>query len=78
MRFTHLIVSLLLQIPYRMTSFTPDELIEAKKSLDSILNKCEKAFAKLKENSPQHTLMLRRINALRVSLNLIEKELQNL
>jgi hypothetical protein len=78
MRFTHLIVSLLLQIPYRMTSFTPDELIETKKSLDSILNKCEKAFAKLKENSPQHTLMVRRINALRVSLNLIEKELQNL
>jgi hypothetical protein len=61
-----------------MTSFTPEELIEAKKSIDSILNKCEKAFAKLKENSPQHTLMVRRINALRVSLNLIEKELQNL
>ncbi len=78
MRFTHLIVSLLLQIPYRMSGFTPEELIEAKKSIDSTLSKCEKAFAKLKENSPQHTLMVRRINALRVSLNLIEKELQNL
>ncbi|MBL7868143.1 MAG: hypothetical protein JNM71_08985 [Flavobacterium lindanitolerans] len=61
-----------------MSGFTPEELIEAKKSIDSTLSKCEKAFAKLKENSPQHTLMVRRINALRVSLNLIEKELQNL
>lgn len=59
-----------------MSSFTSEELIEAKKSLDSTLSKCEKAFVKLKENSPQHTLMVRRINALRISVNLIESELQ--
>ena len=58
-----------------MSSFTSEELIEAKKSLDSTLSKCEKAFVKLKENSPQHTLMLRRINALRISVDLIEREL---
>ncbi|TPD71099.1 hypothetical protein [Flavobacterium microcysteis] len=58
-----------------MSSFTFEELIEAKKSLDSTLSKCEKAFVKLKENSPQHTLMIRRINALRISVDLIEREL---
>lgn len=61
-----------------MSSFTSEELIEAKKSLDSTLLKCEKAFVKLKENSPQHTLMVRRINALRISINLIENELQKI
>lgn len=59
-----------------MSSFTSEELIEAKRSLDSTLSKCEKAFVKLKENSPQHTLMIRRINALRISVDLIERELQ--
>ena len=59
-----------------MSSFTSKELIEAKKSLDSTLSKCEKAFVKLKENSPQHTLMFRRINALRISVDLIGRELQ--
>jgi len=61
-----------------MSSFTFEELIEAKKSLDSTLLKCEKAFVKLKENSPQHTLMIRRINALRISINLIENELRKI
>lgn len=59
-----------------MPNFTAEELIEAKKSLDSTLSKCEKAFVKLKENSPQYTLMVRRINALRVSISLIENELR--
>jgi hypothetical protein len=59
-----------------MTSFTKEELLEAKISLSSTLSKCEKAFLKLKENSSQHTLMARRIKALRVSLQLLEKELQ--
>ncbi|WP_447636765.1 hypothetical protein [Flavobacterium microcysteis] len=61
-----------------MSSFTFEELIEAKKSLDSTLLKCEKAFVKLKENSPQHTLMVRRINALRISIDLIGNELQKI
>ncbi|PTS99300.1 hypothetical protein DBR11_12640 [Pedobacter sp. HMWF019] len=59
-----------------MSSFTIEELLEAKNSIDSTRSKCEKAILKLKENSSQHTLMVRRIKALRIALQLIERELQ--
>jgi hypothetical protein len=59
-----------------MSNFTAEELIEAKNSLESTLSKCEKAVLRLKENSSQHTLMIRRIKALRIALKLIKVELQ--
>lgn len=59
-----------------MSNFTAEELIEAKNSLESTLSKCEKAVLKLKENSSQHTLMIRRIKALHIALKLIKLELQ--
>jgi len=59
-----------------MPSFTKEELIEARNSLDSTLSKCEKAILKLKENSSQHTLMVRRIRALHIAVKLIAGELE--
>jgi len=41
------------------------------------LGKCEKAILKLKENSAQHTLTTRRINAFRIALAFVENELQS-
>lgn len=54
------------------------ELEEAPKANVSIIGKCEKAMVKLKENSAQHTLLSRRIKALHISVDLIERELLNL
>lgn len=47
--------------------FTQDELKQAHCALLSTLSKCEKAFKKLKEGTPQHTLTDRRIKALKLS-----------
>lgn len=58
-----------------MPDYTKIELEEAQRSLVSTLNKCDKAILKLKENSAQHTLLVRRIEALRISIDLINKEL---
>lgn len=57
---------------------TEIELEEAKNALTSLLSKCEKAILKLEEKSSQHTLMLRRIKALNISINLIDIELEKL
>lgn len=51
------------------------ELEEAKKAIVSTIYKCEKAFPKLKESSAQQTLLKNRIKALRLAVELIEKEL---
>lgn len=55
--------------------FTFQELVEAKKSIESILHKCQKSILKLKENSAQHTLMVRRIQAFEIALRLIEQDI---
>lgn len=52
-----------------------EELEEAKKSITSIISKCEKSLLKLKENSPQQTLLVRRIKALHISADLIENSI---
>jgi hypothetical protein len=57
-------------------SYSKVELEEAKRSIISTINKCEKAFPKVKESSAQQTLLKRRIEALRISVELIEKELK--
>ena len=59
-------------------SYNKIELQEAKRALLSTINKCEKAFPRLKESSAQQTLLKRRIEALRVAVDLIEKELNYL
>jgi len=51
------------------------ELKEAFKSIFSTLSKCEKAFEKLKQGTPQHTLLKKRIDAFRIALALIEAEI---
>lgn len=58
-----------------MSDYTAQELSEAKTSLASTLRKCEKIQEGGKLQSSQKTLNDRRINALRIALTLIEKEL---
>ncbi|MFD1164023.1 hypothetical protein ACFQ2C_00220 [Sphingobacterium daejeonense] len=50
-----------------------EELNEAKAAIMSLLSKCKKALPNLKENYSQQTLLERRIKALQIALNLIEK-----
>lgn len=57
---------------------TEIELKEAKKSLTSLLSKCDKATLKLEGKSSQYTLMVRRIKALNISLQLIDIELKKI
>ena len=61
-----------------MTNYTDVELKEALRAIISTLNKCEKARLNLKEGSAQQTLLVRRIKALHISIDLIERELVSL
>lgn len=58
-----------------MTTYAKDELEEALRAIISTINKCEKIMPKLKENAAQNTLLKRRIKALQISVDLINKEL---
>jgi len=58
-----------------MEKYTNADLEEALKSITSTLSKCEKAFVKLKQGTPQYTLLQRRIKAFEVSIELIKREL---
>ena len=60
-----------------MAVYTREELLEARRAVASTLSKCEKAFLKLPPGKPQHTLLARRIAAFRISLDLLERELEN-
>ena len=59
-------------------TYTIQELEEAKHSLGSTLQKCEKIQESAKLQSSQKTLNDRRVNALRLALKLIEKEIEKL
>ena len=61
-----------------MELFTEQELDEAHFSLLSTLKKCEKIQEGGKLRSSQKTLNDRRVNALRVALTLIEREMKTL
>jgi hypothetical protein len=61
-----------------MSQYTKQELEEAKVSLESTLRKCEKIQEGGKLQSSQKTLNDRRVNALRVALALIEREMEGL
>ena len=58
-----------------MAAFAREELEEALRAIISTINKCEKVLPRLKENSAQQTLLKRRIKALQISVELIEREL---
>jgi hypothetical protein len=60
-----------------MSEYTKQELEEAKIALASTLLKCEKIQDGGKLQSSQKTLNDRRVNALRIALALIEKEMRN-
>ena len=53
------------------------ELSEAIRSIESTLAKCEKVIVKLHEGASQHTLTKRRIEAFKIAIDLIRKELEN-
>lgn len=56
--------------------YTPEELAEARRSIDSTLCKCEKAMEKLRPGSSSHTLTVRRIRAFGIALELIDREIE--
>lgn len=58
-----------------MKNYTEEELREALRAIISTISKCEKVQPKLKPGTSQHTLLVRRIKALVISRELIEREL---
>lgn len=61
-----------------MPKYSIQELEEAKFAINSTIGKCEKSLQKIIDKSPQKTLLTRRIKALRISEELIDKALLNL
>ncbi len=59
-----------------MDNFTKEDLEEALRAIDSTISKCEKVQPKLKQGTSQHTLLIRRIKALRIASSLITKALE--
>ena len=57
-----------------MELYTKEELQEALRAIASTISKCEKVQPKLKEGTPQHTLLKRRIKALQIASTLIQRE----
>ena len=55
--------------------FSSRELSEALRAINSMLAKCQKALPKLREGSPQRTLLVRRVRAFEVAVALLEREL---
>lgn len=61
-----------------MKSYSRNELEEAKFAIGSTISKCEKALQKFSEKSPQNTLLTKRIKALVISRDLIDKAILEL
>lgn len=61
-----------------MENFTKEELEEALRAIVSTISKCEKVQSKLKPGTSQHTLLIRRIKALRIASSLITRELESI
>ncbi len=59
-----------------MDNYTKEDLEEALRAIDSTISKCEKVQPKLKQGTSQHTLLIRRIKALRIASSLITKALE--
>jgi hypothetical protein len=58
-----------------MSKYTKNELDEAKTALTSTLHKCEKIDESKKLGKSQQTLLDRRIKALQLALDLIDREM---
>lgn len=61
-----------------MPDYSINELEEAKFAINSTIGKCEKSLQKIVDKSPQKTLLTRRIKALKISEELIDKALRDL
>lgn len=59
-----------------MEHYRKGELLEAQRAILSLLHKCEKVLEKLEPGKSQHTLTVRRIQALSISSKLIARELE--
>ncbi|MFA5562270.1 MAG: hypothetical protein WDA00_06505 [Eubacteriales bacterium] len=59
-----------------MSNYTKQALAEARASLASTLQKCEKIQAAGRLPSPQKTLNDRRVKALQIALALLDKEME--
>ncbi|MEO7096211.1 MAG: hypothetical protein ABI175_23330 [Polyangiales bacterium] len=55
--------------------FSKTDLEEAHRAIASTISKCVKVRPKLKRGTSQHTLLVRRIKALRIASALIKREL---
>ncbi len=60
-----------------MGLYSQEELQEALRAIRSTISKCEKALPKLQVGKSQHTLTVRRIQALQIAVSLISRELQD-
>ena len=56
-------------------AYQAGELAQARQAVLSIRSKCEKALENQRPGSPQHTLLTRRIAAMRIAGELIERAL---
>lgn len=61
-----------------MSKYTAQELEEARFAIRSTIGKCEKSLEKIVGKSPQQTLLIRRIKALKISEELISQALTDL
>lgn len=58
-----------------MEPYTPQDLREALRAIDSTTKKCRKVLPKLKAGTSQHTLLVRRIKAFEIAAALLQREL---
>lgn len=61
-----------------MNQFTTEELNEALRAVNSIIQKCEKAQEKFPEGNSQHSLLKNRLKAMAISKTLITEALAKL
>ena len=59
-----------------LNDLSEEQLKEALRAITSLLNKCEKAQLRFVPGTSQHTLLKNRINALRLSSELITKAIE--
>ena len=55
-----------------MEQYAKSEIEEALEAFESLISKCEKAREKLKDGSPQRTLINKRIKAFKMAVSLLE------
>ena len=61
-----------------MKQYTPTDLTEALRPIQSLISKCEKVEPKLRPGTSQSTLLKNRIRALKIATELIEAEITRL